>query len=129
MNRVKVERFHDPRYSRPRYRLRNKTGVSGSYKLKRDAKLRADEINLGYFAAHAKRDGRYQYTGEAYSEYPAIPLGYRVVVRFLGSRVGTAATVEGAYQLAGDHLADRLSVSRDNPNRCAALESLHHDAN
>lgn len=48
-----VERFDDPNYSRPRYRLRSSVRMAqyrdgythGSWKLKRDAETRANELN------------------------------------------------------------------------------------
>jgi hypothetical protein len=56
---VTVERFDDPRYSRPRYRLRYPMRVDYlrdgytccSYKFKRDAQRRADELNAAYARA------------------------------------------------------------------------------
>lgn len=49
-----AERFNDPKYSRPRYRLRSDVRLGwcndgfthGSYKLKRDAEKRAAELNV-----------------------------------------------------------------------------------
>lgn len=127
MNVITVERFTDSRYSRPRYRLRHserKTYLrdghtEGSYKFKRDAELRADELNMGHFAALAKRDGRYSFRCEAFSSYPKTPLGQRYAVTFCGERIGTAPNMRRAYQLAGEHIADRRGVARDNPNRRA----------
>lgn len=52
---ITAERFCDPRYTRPRYRLRYATRQTwladgftcGSYKFKRDAQARADVLNKG----------------------------------------------------------------------------------
>ena len=52
---ITVERFHDPNYTRPRYRLRYPTRQTwlkdgftcGSYKFKRDAQARTDALNKG----------------------------------------------------------------------------------
>lgn len=57
---VTAERFDDPRYSRPRYRLRYDTQQSylrnsytcGSYKYKRDAVAHAAALNASYAKAN-----------------------------------------------------------------------------
>lgn len=57
---VTAERFTDPRYSRPRYRLRYDTRQSwlrnghtcGSYKYKRDAVAHAAALNASYAKAN-----------------------------------------------------------------------------
>lgn len=116
MNVVTVERFNDPRYSRPRYRLVYRTRQSwlsngftqGSYKLKRDAEFRADELNMSNLAALAKRDGRYEYRQEHYSDGSKF-IGTRWVVSWLGVRVDHAPTLRDAYILAGYHLNNRLN--------------------
>lgn len=114
---ITAERFRDPNYSRPRYTLRDsETGKrQGSYKFKRDAQQRADESNMGYFAAIAMRDGRYTFG----SERNAQTLGLQFAVRFCGERIGTAPDLVAAYRMAGEHIADRRGVARDNPNRRA----------
>lgn len=124
---VSVERFNDPNYARPRYRLRHVERQSyladgytcGNYKLKRDAQAAADERNYGYFAAKAVRDSRYSFAVERHSDGGG-SLSYRVVVRFLGERIGTAPSSAQAYQAAGEHLADIRLVAQDNPNRRTA---------
>lgn len=119
--RVFVERFYDPNYSRPRYRLRHSVRktylrdgfTEGSYKLKRDAQMQADSTNYGPFAAEAMRDKRYSFTTDR--DFHGIP--WRVAVRFLGERIGAAPSSEQAYQAAGEHMADRRLIAQDNPNR------------
>ena len=62
MQNVTAERFDDPRYSRPRYRLRYSMRCSSrhdgytccSYKFKRDAQRRADELNAAYARANRR---------------------------------------------------------------------------
>lgn len=121
---VSVERFNDPNYARPRYRLRHVERQSyladgytcGNYKLKRDAQIAADERNYGYFAAKAMHDSRYSFTVDR--DFHGHP--WRVAVRFLGERIGAAPSSAQAYQAAGEHLADVRLVAQDNPNRRTA---------
>lgn len=121
---VSVERFIDPRYSRPRYRLRHTERqlhladgyTCGSYKLKRDAQVQADSINYGPYAAQAMHDSRYSFTVDR--DFHGHP--WRVAVRFLGERIGAAPSSAQAYQAAGEHLADIRLVAQDNPNRRTA---------
>lgn len=112
---VSVERFNDPNYSRPRYRLRYserqtwlKNGYTcESHKLKRTAEFRADELNMGHDAAAAKRDGRYTYGREKYCVGDGM-IGERWVVYFLGVRVDHAATLVDSYKIAGAHIVARI---------------------
>jgi hypothetical protein len=123
METVNVERFKDPRYARPRYRLRftNRRPyladgyTQGSYKRRRDAEHQAFTIMLGHFAAEAMFDSRYTVFHEADSEGGRVT--WRVVVRFLNERIGTAPDSDNAWKLAGEHLADIRLVAKDNPNR------------
>lgn len=107
---VIAERFTDARYARPRYRLRYSERQSylrdgytkGSYKLKRDAQLAADEAMHGYWGARAMRDGRYTFRTE---RNPG--LAFQVAVRFVGVRIGEAPDHAAAFRLAGEHLRER----------------------
>lgn len=109
---VIVERFHDPRYARPRYRLRHDSRqmclrdgyTQGSYRLKRDAELRADELNMGAACAQAKRDQRYTYESDRdFNNQPS-----RVAIYFCGKRVGTAPNMDMAYRFVCNHKAERV---------------------
>lgn len=87
----------------------------GKYKYRAVAEMRADELNLGAYAARAKHDPRYAAQREAYSVNGVI--AYRYAVRFCGNRIGDAPDITRAWRLAGEHHADLIGISKDNPNR------------
>lgn len=109
--KITVESYRDTRYARPRFRIRYSERQSwlrdghtqGSYKLKREAQQAANEAMHGYWGALAMLDGRYSFR----SERNPTTLGLQFAVRFAGTRIGEACSLDDAFRMAGEHLKER----------------------
>lgn len=85
----------------------------GAYKYRKLAQYRADELNMGAFAARVKHDPSLGYTVGAVGPAPG---GFYVAIN--GTWIASDLHDETcAWQVAGEHYADAQGISANNPNR------------